>query len=123
MKHLRTIVAAITIFPVHPLSASAFTSIGYGLQTCGWWTAQRKEPAPAVQANYAGQWVLGFLTGIADVTTKLKLVAPKTAGMPYDPLARLDDHAVFAWIDNECHHHPLQNLQVTSETFAAAHPR
>ena len=123
MTIVRAIAISLALLPVNFFTASAYTSMGYGLQTCGWWTAQRNEPAPAIQAGYAQSWILGFLTGNADITATLKMALPKAVGMPLDPLSGVDDLAVFAWIDNECHKHPLQNLLKTSEAFMAAHPR
>ena len=39
-----------------------------------------------------------------------------------DPLEGVDAAAVFAWIDNYCSAHPLDQIVIGAEQFSRAHP-
>ena len=49
------------------------------------------------------QWLLGFLTGTADLAATPGVIEPGKL----DPLRGVDAEAVWAWVDNYCHAHPL----------------
>jgi hypothetical protein len=95
----------------HPTNATAaFVAVGAGLDSCATWTADRQVPAagPALQDE---QWVVGFLTGIAD------------GGLiDADPMRGVDAQAVWAWIDNYCRANPLDKILRAAEAFYQAHP-
>ena len=62
--------------------------------SCGTWSAERKTQTTWL---YAGNWVLGFMSGAA-------------AALNRDFLDGLDSEAVFAWIDGYCRAHPLARV-------------
>lgn len=84
--------------------------IGGGIDSCGTWTADRRTRTIWVQD---GQWVLGFLSGIAYAMN----------AQDYDPLETMDAQDVWAWLDNYCQTHPLEHIGRAAATFVAAHPR
>jgi hypothetical protein len=57
------------------------------------------------------QWILGFLSGVGWVHLDGQ-----------NPLDGLDAQAVWAWVDNWSHAHPLDNLTRAGEVFASTHP-
>jgi hypothetical protein len=88
-----------------PARGQAYTAIGQGLNSCGWWTAAR-------QGGYstgAEQWVLAFAAGTAYASDK-------------DPLSGLDADAVWAWLDNRCRDYPLSAIIDAIRAFIDAHP-
>ena len=89
---------------------AAFVEIGAGLDSCGTWTADRRSPGGSA-ALQDEQWVLGFLTGAADI-------GPIDA----DPMRDVDAHAIWAWIDNYCRAKPLDKIIKAAEAFYRAHP-
>ena len=94
----------------HPERALAFVAAGAGLDSCDTWTVDRQLPrgGPALLDE---QWVVGFLTGLAD------------GGLiDADPMRGVDAQAVWAWIDNYCHAHPSDNVLEAAEAFYQAHP-
>jgi hypothetical protein len=57
------------------------------------------------------QWVLGFLSGIG------------FKGQAEDnPLQGTDNDGVFAWIDDYCRAHPVENISDAASAFYHAHP-
>ena len=86
----------------------AYTLIGAGLKSCGSWAADRRNQGTPAQMDE--QWVLGFLSGVG-WTGK------------YDPQNGMDAAGVWAWIDNYCQGHPIDNLGVAAAKFVGFHPR
>ncbi len=87
-----------------------FALIGLGLASCGTWTAARRDRR---SSNYA-QWILGFLSGAADVGV--------SNGMNLDPLKGVDADGVLGWMDNYCQAHPLSQIVDAAESFSHVHP-
>jgi hypothetical protein len=101
-------------------AAAAHTSqiIGSGVSSCGAWTANRREFAPgrpitqgSQNALQEMQWVLGFLSGIGNISDAST-----------DPLNNMDADGVWAWIDNYCQAHPLEHIVAAAKAFFEAHP-
>ena len=88
--------------------AQTHATSGQGTAACGFWTASRHDGV----ASNAEQWILGFLSGIA-YATRGKV----------NPLHKMDDQAVWDWIDNYCKAHPLDLIANAAGKFAVAHPR
>jgi hypothetical protein len=93
-------------------AADNYTAAGLGAVSCGAWTAARRDR----QAGDVEQWILGFLTGMADLAASV----PVQSKM--DPLSGVDAEAVWAWVDNFCRAHPLEKVVRAGEAFATAHP-
>lgn len=102
-------------------SAQAATVAGQGTNSCGTWTSWRRAAAAAetrggIQTDQARwsyqieQWILGFLSGIAIRGS-------------VDPLKGTDFEGVWAWVDNYCQAHPLDDLATAAVAFVRAHPR
>jgi hypothetical protein len=91
-------------------AAEAYTSAGSGTASCGAWTAARRDR----QALNLEQWILGFLTGVADLAASRGVTVPGKV----DPLNGVDVQAVWAWVDNFCHAHPLETVIEAGEAFA-----
>ena len=92
-----------------PARAQSIHMIGAGVSTCGTWTADRKTPN-SVLALSDGQWVLGFLTGVAITNHNA------------DPLRGLDANGVLAWVDNYCQANPIKQIVDAALAFYRAHP-
>src|SRR5271165_5759814 len=88
-------------------AVDAVTLGGAGLASCESWTTARRDQNVEVLAIQ--QWVLGFLSGLAETAT-------------IDPLNGTDGEGVYAWIDNYCQEHPIDQLVTAVEAFAKAHP-
>jgi hypothetical protein len=89
--------------------ASSYHAIGMGLQSCGTWTAYRRNN----QALGSEQWLLGFLSG----------VGYKGEATGNDPMKGLDANAVWGWMDNWCRDHPLSDLADSAAAFNNRHPQ
>jgi hypothetical protein len=89
--------------------AAQYHKIGSGTDSCGTWTSARSTRTGWFQDS---QWVLGFLSGFGYMG--------KRDG--YDPLDGLDAEGVWAWVDNYCGTHPLEELSGAAEAFIVAHP-
>ena len=83
--------------------------IGSGNVSCGTWTADRRYPA-ASNALQDEQWVVGFLSGTAFIHLNGD-----------DPLRGLDAQAIWAWIDNYCGAHPLEQVQEATAMLYFTH--
>lgn len=88
-------------------TAEGFTIIGIGLDSCGSWTAARRDRHDLGP----GQWIFGYLSGMGWVAVH-----------GVDPLNGLDGQAVLAWIDNYCRDHPLGDIASAGNAFAIVHP-
>jgi hypothetical protein len=85
--------------------------------SCGAWTAASLAPkTEEIHFRILGWWLQGFLSGVG-VTHGL---APD--GLPYYPLKGMDSPGVFAWIDNYCKAHPIENIDDAGWAFVVAHP-
>jgi hypothetical protein len=91
--------------------AQQYHEIGMGTQSCGAWTAARRDPQDRATVA-TEQWILGFLSGIG------YFASPET-----DPLRGVDADAVWAWTDNYCHTQPLEQISTAAAAFSNAHPR
>jgi hypothetical protein len=89
------------------VGANAVATIGEGLQSCGSWTAARRDR----QSFGVETWIFGYLSGAAFAL----------ADEGYDPVRGTDAAGILAWID--CLAHPLEPLTVAGGTFVVAHPR
>lgn len=70
---------------------------GAGSISCGAWSAARRDRV----AQATEQWLLGFLTGVA--------YGSMAASGP-NPLAFTDPEGAWAWIDNYCREHPIEDV-------------
>ena len=86
-----------------------FDAVGQGNSSCGAWTAARS--GGVVRALGFEQWVLGFISGIG------------SARADANPLNGMDADGIWAWIDNYCREHPIDELLTAAAAFADAHPR
>jgi hypothetical protein len=75
--------------------------------SCGTWTADRRQRSGGALQDE--QWVLGFLSGVGYEG--------------YDPLNGMDAEGVWAWIDNYCREHPIEQIIAAAEAFKSAHPQ
>lgn len=90
-----------------------FRTMGMGNSSCGTWISARPHGSSSWQSLGFEQWVLGFLTGISAMGFMTKL----------DPLNGVDGEAIWAWMDNYCKAHPLENIGNAAIDFVGAHPR
>jgi hypothetical protein len=90
-------------------SAEAFKIIGAGVDSCGTWTADRRQQSGAALQDE--QWVVGFLSGIG-----------YRGDDDSDPLKGMDAQGVWAWIDNYCLAHPIETVSTAAKAFNRAHP-
>ncbi len=91
------------------VEANAVVTIGEGLQSCGSWTAARRDR----QSFGVETWIFGYLSGAAFAL----------ADEGYDPVRGTDGAGILAWIDNYCLAHPLEPFAVAGGAFVVAHPR
>jgi hypothetical protein len=87
--------------------------LGVGTETCGSWTAARKNP-DGLNAHLEAQWVVGFLSGASMLHE----------GIAHDgkaPLKEMDGRGVWAWIDNDCQAHPVEAISDAAEFFDMYH--
>lgn len=77
----------------------AYTFAGNGTDSCGRWTAERREGGSSAQ-----QWVLGYMAGVATATDA-------------DPMSSTDAYGVWAWIDRYCYLNPTDQLITASLKF------
>jgi hypothetical protein len=90
------------------LPAAAETFAGAGIEhSCGGWTADRRQDDMAARQDE--QWVLGYLSAVADWTD-------------LDPLHGIDGQGVWAWIDNYCQANPLVKIAEAASEFVREHP-
>jgi hypothetical protein len=88
---LATVVAVATL-PTYAIH-------GAGTQSCGTWTSSRS--AHDILEAPLENWVEGFITGI-NFTRQIRGYS--------DLLAGTDQNGAFAWVDNYCSAHPLDNV-------------
>jgi hypothetical protein len=78
---------------------SGHTLMGFGNNSCGTWTDERRRNVSAG----AHSWVLGFLTAYNLYEHDAGNVSKGT-----------DAKGLFAWIDNYCRDNPLENLETAT---------
>jgi hypothetical protein len=73
--------------------------------SCGQWVQLRKSQ-PNSRLFYIRAWFLGYLSGLNSGIDQ----------HPQNPdfLVNIDDNAIFAWLDNYCGSHPLDDLKTAS---------
>jgi hypothetical protein len=94
------------IEPVH--AADTYVVLGVGTDSCGSWTTERQTvaTAPSSKAFSQSQWLLGYLTAInADVWPDHRLTDVT------------DSDGIFAWVDNYCAAHPLDDIATASSAL------
>ena len=90
------------------LPAAAETFAGAGIdRSCERWTADRRQDG--VTARQDEQWVLGYLSAVADWTD-------------FDPMHGIDGQDVWAWMDNYCQANPLVKITEAASAFVREHP-
>jgi hypothetical protein len=102
-------ILAVVISSAEAAQPGNYDLIGSGTNSCGTWTAYRRER----QASLFEQWILGFLSGVGYQGT----------GVGVDPLNGVDAGAVWAWMDNYCQAHPLDDVAEAGAAFVTTHPR
>jgi hypothetical protein len=107
MRFLFAALIAALLIPGPALAAFAF--VGAGADSCGTWIASRRQSEWA--SIQPGQWILGFLSGVGYWGEGL-----------VDPLNSVDARAVWAWVDNYCLAHPLEDIERAGAAFITAHP-
>lgn len=88
-----------------------YRMLGAGGVSCGTWTADRRQPPGSqILSHVNGEWVLGFLSGVGSRGSQ-------------DPLRGVDADGVWAWVDNYCQVHPLQEVVEAATAFVREHPQ
>ena len=90
-----------------PAAAETFAGAGID-RSCERWTADRRQDG--VTARQDEQWVLGYLSAVADWTD-------------FDPLHGTDGPDVWAWMDNYCQANSLVKITEAASAFVREHPR
>jgi hypothetical protein len=118
MRIFLLLTVLIVLLTTSAAEVRAYQMIGSGTFSCGSWTASRsayKIPGPPTRGFQVAlqdqAWVLGFLSGIGFV-----------AANDDNPLDGVDADGVWAWIDNYCQAHPIENVQQAAAAFYLAHP-
>jgi hypothetical protein len=106
MNRVLLLAAVLGLSSATPAAADVVTTLG-GTWSCKAWTAERT--ARSVNAALYGQWVLGYLSSVANWTD-------------LDPMKGLDTEAVWAWMDNYCRAHPLATVSKAAGAFVEGHP-
>ena len=75
--------------------------------SCGAWLEERTSS----RYSFMGIWALGYLSGAATLSKDL------------DPLEGIDADALFHWLDNYCHIHPIDRFVDALAVFIREHPK
>ena len=117
MRFLLILTVLTILLTTGATEAQTYTAIGSGTVSCGSWTAYRPAYIPGGSATLSSQnalqnqaWVLGFLSGVGFI------------GNGDDPLNGMDAQGVWAWIDNYCQAHPIENIAQAAAAFYHVHP-
>jgi hypothetical protein len=86
-----------------------YSIIGVGTESCGTWTAARRDR----RARLNEQWILGFLSGIGWGGEFFHV----------HPLNGMDAEGVWAWMDNYCQVHPLDGIDKAGLIFGGKSAR
>jgi len=89
-----------------PSAAETFAGVGIDY-SCERWTADRRHDG--VAARQDEQWVLGYLSAVADWSD-------------LDPLHGIDGQGVWVWMDNYCQANPLVRITEAASAFVRDHP-
>lgn len=118
---MRGLIMAMALLVAGMAEAEAYALVGSGLVSCGTWTADRRayeRPGPATHSSQSelqdAAWVVGFLSGIGFMG--------ELSNNGADPLDNVDAEGVWAWIDNYCQAHPIDNIATAAEAFYFTHP-
>src|SRR5271166_2561780 len=104
----RALSIVIGLMALTALPAAAETFAGAGIDySCERWTADRRQDS--VAARQDEQWVLGYLSAVADWTD-------------LDPLLGIDGQGVWAWMDNYCQANPPVKITEAASAFVREHP-
>jgi hypothetical protein len=89
-----------------PMTANGLSILKSGPDSCGAWTQERANGS--TKSFMMQAWILGFVSGIvyAEATGKT------------DPLGGIDAFGVFAWIDQYCQAHPLDDVAIAARELA-----
>src|SRR4029079_7554799 len=79
--------------------------IGYGNSSCGDWTSTRKMGV-TWEMGARGRWVLGYVTAVN-----------RFGAFSSDISKGTDADGLWAWIDNYCAQHPLENLAEATDNL------
>jgi hypothetical protein len=109
MRFLLSAALAVALMMTGSAEATDFHMVGVGSSSCGSWTASRGGQTTGIYE----QWVVGFLSGVGYEGT----------GQGDDPLAGVDANGVWAWVDNYCRAHPLDQIVMAAKAFDREHPR
>jgi hypothetical protein len=100
------LIGAAVFMPTRPVSGDtsffSFTAIGY--RSCGRWTDDRRQGALDMDADEF--WVSGFLSGVN--------FSRATDGKSGSLGSGTDQPGLYAWIDNYCQQHPLDDIAVAT---------
>jgi hypothetical protein len=118
MRFLLILTVLTVLLGAGSADAQGYHLAGSGAFSCGSWTAYRHEyrqsglvTQGSQSEQQAAAWVLGFLSGIGAVHQNGD-----------DPLDGVDGEGVWAWIDNYCQAHPVENIGLAAAAFYHAHP-
>lgn len=96
-----------------PPGISNAVTYGMGVDSCGKWLANHdpKNPSDLLRNAVEHQWLLGWVSAAGYYGEAL----PRPLR-----LRRADGPALFAWVDNYCHQHPLDPLAFAAARLVAA---
>jgi hypothetical protein len=104
----RVLSIVIGLLALTALPAAAETFAGAGIDySCERWTADRRQDGLAARRDE--QWVLGYLSAVADWTD-------------FDPLHGIDEQGIWAWMDNYCQANSLVKIAEAASAFVRKHP-
>lgn len=84
------------------IARTPYTVYGFGTQSCGRWTQERRSADQYVKLTRAGleSWAMGFISG---------------AGYAGETMRNSDADAMLAWMDNYCAANPLDYVSTAAE--------
>jgi hypothetical protein len=90
-------------FAPQALATDTYHILGAGADSCGAWSAQKGTAL----GNLNNMWILGFVTAVN-----------RYALMIDDNVARgTNAEGLFAWVDNYCRAHPLDNIATATDNL------
>lgn len=95
---------------VEAQSSFKYRVLGPGTSSCGTWLSYRRTEGELTRLYES--WILGFLSGVG-------LTGFETG---ISPLNGVDAEGVFAWVDNYCRAHPLEEVHDAGKAFVLEHP-
>jgi hypothetical protein len=101
IRVLLALLALVFFFQAH---ASAWMVHGVGTESCGVWTKTRTQrPKPVLDIAEQAEWVDGFISAFNFYQATVE-----------DVIQRTDIDGVYAWIDNYCAAHPLDQISTAT---------